>query len=396
VRSLFLLFVFLVPLLPTLGITNFCSAADSSPQKDPALEAPQVNTDPGEEYADKTRLFQGIPGMERSANGRLWALWYAGGTGEGELNYVTLVTSGDDGKTWSGPKLVIDPPGPVRAYDPAIWHDPSGRLWVFWAQSYRWWDGRSGVWAITTDESDQDNPKWSEPRRLCNGIMMNKPTVLSNGDWLLPVAVWKQNAKDSIEHRFDLPEERGGNIFISKDQGKSFQLLGQTDVPHRTFDEHMIVERKDKSLWTLVRTSYGIGESISTDGGKTWSAGKESSIPHINARFFIRRLNSGNLLLVKHNPQDGKTRSDLTAYLSADEGKTWQGGLLLDERPGVSYPDGVQSADGTIYIIYDYARTRDKKILMSTFTEADILAGKPVSENVRQRVLINQATGQKK
>ena len=105
-RSLFLLFVFLVPLLPTLGITNFCSAADSSPQKDPALEAPQVNTDPGEEYADKTRLFQGIPGMERSANGRLWALWYAGGTGEGELNYVTLVTSGDDGKTWSGPKQI--------------------------------------------------------------------------------------------------------------------------------------------------------------------------------------------------------------------------------------------------------------------------------------------------
>ncbi|MCA9018436.1 MAG: exo-alpha-sialidase, partial [Planctomycetaceae bacterium] len=277
---------------------------------------------------------------------------YAGGTGEGELNYVTLVTSGDDGKTWSGPKLVIDPPGPVRAYDPAIWHDPSGRMWVFWAQSYRWWDGRSGVWAITTDESDKENPKWSEPRRLCNGIMMNKPTVLANGDWLLPVAIWKQKAKDSIEHRFDLPEECGGNIFISKDKGKSFQLLGQTDVPHRTFDEHMVVERKDNSLWTLVRTSYGIGESISSDGGKTWSAGKESSIPHINARFFIRRLNSGNLLLVRHNPQDKKTRRDLTAYLSTDDGKTWQGGLLLDERPGVSYPDGVQSDDGTIYIIY--------------------------------------------
>ncbi len=327
-------------LITLLLITAFIQAEEKSDQTDPALVAPPINTSPGKEYADDTRMFQGIPGLSRAANGRLWALWYAGGTGEGELNYVVLVTSGDDGKTWSGPKLVIDPPGPVRAYDPAIWHDPSGRMWVFWAQSYRWWDGRSGVWAVTTDDSDQENPKWTEPRRLCNGIMMNKPTVLSNGDWLLPVAIWKQPAKESIEHRFDLPEERGGNIFISKDQGKTFQLLGQTDVPERTFDEHMIVERKDNSLWTLVRTRYGIGESISTD-----------------------------------------------------DGKTWQGGLLLDERSGVSYPDGVQSDDGTIYIIYDFARTRDKKILMATFTEEDVLAGKPVSDKARLRVLVNQATG---
>ncbi|WP_339682966.1 sialidase family protein [Gimesia maris] len=380
-------------LITLLLITAFIQAEEKSDQTDPALVAPPINTSPGKEYADDTRMFQGIPGLSRAANGRLWALWYAGGTGEGELNYVVLVTSGDDGKTWSGPKLVIDPPGPVRAYDPAIWHDPSGRMWVFWAQSYRWWDGRSGVWAVTTDDSDQENPKWTEPRRLCNGIMMNKPTVLSNGDWLLPVAIWKQPAKESIEHRFDLPEERGGNIFISKDQGKTFQLLGQTDVPERTFDEHMIVERKDNSLWTLVRTRYGIGESISTDGGKTWSKGKASDIPHVNARFFIRRLKSGNLLMVRHNPADKKSRRDLTAFLSQDDGKTWQGGLLLDERSGVSYPDGVQSDDGTIYIIYDFARTRDKKILMATFTEEDVLAGKPVSDKARLRVLVNQATG---
>tara|TARA_R110000850_G_scaffold205605_11_gene331825 strand:+ start:331 stop:1512 length:1182 start_codon:yes stop_codon:yes gene_type:complete len=393
VRSLLRPVSFLITLLL---ITAYIQAEEKLDQTDPALVAPPINTSPGKEYADDTRMFQGIPGLSRAANGRLWALWYAGGTGEGELNYVVLVTSGDDGKTWSGPKLVIDPPGPVRAYDPAIWHDPSGRMWVFWAQSYRWWDGRSGVWAITTDDSDQENPKWTEPRRLCNGIMMNKPTVLSNGDWLLPVAIWKQPAKESIEHRFDLPEERGGNIFISKDQGKTFQLLGQTDVPERTFDEHMIVERKDNSLWTLVRTRYGIGESISTDGGKTWSKGKASDIPHVNARFFIRRLKSGNLLMVRHNPADKKSRRDLTAFLSQDDGKTWQGGLLLDERSGVSYPDGVQSDDGTIYIIYDFARTRDKKILMATFTEEDVLAGKPVSDKTRLRVLVNQATGTSK
>ena len=90
---------------------------------DPALVAQTLKTAPGPNYADSTRIFQGIPGIERAANGRLWALWYAGGPdepGEGPGNYVVLVTSGDDGKTWSGPKLVIDPPGPVRAYDPCL------------------------------------------------------------------------------------------------------------------------------------------------------------------------------------------------------------------------------------------------------------------------------------
>jgi hypothetical protein len=78
-----------------------------SPSADPALLAPPVNTAPGPEYADDTRLFQGIPGIERAANGRLWALWYAGGKGEGPENYAVLVTSGDDGKTWSGSNYLI-------------------------------------------------------------------------------------------------------------------------------------------------------------------------------------------------------------------------------------------------------------------------------------------------
>ncbi len=72
-----------------------------------------------------------------------------------------------------------------------------------------------------------------------------------------------------------------------------------------------------------------------------------------------------------------KTRSHLCAFLSDDDGATWTGGLLLDERSGVSYPDGVQGPDGVIRIIYDFNRTKDKQILMAAFTEADVARGKP-------------------
>ncbi len=170
-------------LLTIIGSALPAAAAEVNDSLTPATPNPS----PGPEYADSARMFQGIPGLERAANGRLWAPLSTGGRGEGPDNYVVLVTSADDGKTWSGPRVVIDPPGDVRAYDSTLWHDPQGRLWVFWAQSSNWWDGRSGVWAMTTEKSGDELPRWSEPRRLCNGIMINKPTVLKSGDWLFPV-----------------------------------------------------------------------------------------------------------------------------------------------------------------------------------------------------------------
>jgi predicted neuraminidase len=182
---------------------------------------------------------------------------------------------------------------------------------------------------------------------------------------------------------------------LSTDEGKTWPPLGQVIVPKRVFDEHMIVERRDGSLWMLVRASYGIGESISRDRGRTWEPGRESDIPHVNSRFFVRRLRSGKLLLIAHNPPDRKSRSHLVARLSEDDGKTWTGGLMIDERLGVSYPDGVEAPDGTIYAIYDYSRTGEKQILMATFTEDDVISGEWRSPKARQRVVVNRATGKR-
>src|SRR5204863_1921356 len=90
-------------------------------------------------------------------------------------------------------------------------------------------------------------------------------------------------------------------------------------------------------------------------------------------RFFIRRVASGKLLLVKNGPLNVRlaVRSNLKAFLSADDGKTWSKGLLLDDRAQVSYPDGFQAPDGTIHIVYDWIRHTDAEILHVKLTEAD-------------------------
>ncbi len=352
---------------------------------------PAAPTPPCEKHLLTQRRFQGIPGIEISPCGKLWATWYAGGVTEGPENYVVLASCADGDVTWSE-KWVVDPPGNVRAYDPTLWMDPLGRLWWFWAQCYsrenlNISDGRNGVWAVIAD--DPEDPVWSEPFRLANGVMMNKPTVLSTGDWAFPTAVWKDHGGAPCPTW--LLDEKLSNITVSSDQGKTFSRRGGADVPCRHFDEHMIVERRDGSLWMLVRTYYGIGQSFSWDGGITWTPGSDTLLGGPGSRFFIRRLHSGRLLLINHvvDVTCPHLRKNLTAYVSEDDGKTWLGGLVLDEREAVSYPDGAQGEDGTLWIIYDRNRYEGGEILLAVFREEDVLAGACVSPKTRLRMMVS-------
>ncbi len=373
----------IITLLTTLLLAPLAAlnAADIT-----SLQPPRHLGSPKTEHAVTNRAFAGIPSLAIAPKGRLWATWYAGVTpGEDLNNYVVLSTSGDEGKTWNE-ILVIDPDagGPVRSFDPELWVSLDGRLFFFWAQMEKGRrDAELGVWCIETSEPDAAQPPWSKPRRIGDGVMMCKPLALSSGEWVLPISLWREH-------------DESAQCVVSNDAGKTWTLRGGCNVPKeaRQFDEHMFIERLDGSFWLLVRTTYGIGESVSTDGGKTWPELKPSDILHTPSRFFISRLVSGNLLLIKHGPLDTRTsRSHLTAYLSKDDGKTWNGGLMLDERLGVSYPDGQQTADGIIRIVYDYNRLDDRNILMATFREEDVSAGKPVSSKVQLRQLVSKATG---
>jgi hypothetical protein len=356
-------------------------AADTSSPPPPKYIGP-----PLPEHAVTNRAFQGIPSVAVAPGGRLWATWYAGVTpGEDSNNYVVLSTSGDGGATWTE-VLTVDPDaaGPIRSFDPEVWVSPDGRLFFSWSHMDKSrHDAELGVWCIETSEPNAATPAWSKPRRINDGVMMCKPLVLSSSEWVLPISTWREH-------------DNSAQMIVSADAGKTWSLRGGCNVPvaDRQFDEHMFIERKDSSLWLLVRTKYGIGESVSTDRGKTWPELKPSTILHTPSRFFISRLASGSLLLVKHGPLATRTgRSHLTAYISKDDGKTWSGGLMLDERSGVSYPDGQQTPDGHIRIIYDYNRVSDRNILLASFREEDVVAGKPVSADVRLRQLVSKASG---
>ena len=334
---------------------------------------------PLEEHAATNRMFTGIPSMAVSLGGRLWATWYAGRTpGEDHNNYVPLSTSGDNGKTWTE-VLIADPDagGPSRSFDPQLWVTPEGRMLWTWTERKGGDSATDQLWLVEIANPDDAAPSFSTPRVIDCGVMMGKPLTLSTGEWALPVCDWYAD-----------PSSR---IVISTDKGVTWEKRGGATGPKddRLYDEHQFLERKDGSLLVMTRTRSGIREAVSADRGKTWSPLEPSKVRHTSARFFLRRLASGRVLLVKHGPVgEDVGRSLLTAYISEDDGATWIGGLLLDERKGISYPDGQQTPDGLIRVIYDFSRTGSQEILMAAFREEDVLSGNAASPSValRQRV----------
>jgi len=348
--------------------------------------APVVISNPGAEFQDDARPGAMIIGMDRTPMGRIWGCWT--GTGDKRDGYFLLATSDDGGTAWSKPRLAIGARSDREqklsgALVGNLWTDPKGRLWLFFDQQLGDPQGRITNWFIRCDEPDAAEPSWSMPVEFAEGCTLNKPTVLINGDWLLPVSDW---------------HKKTARVFVSTDEGASWSQRGSVEFPEWEFDEHMMVELTDGRLWMLARTKGQPHECFSNDAGKTWSKPRQAAtIQNINARFFLRRLNSGRILLVKNgSPSERLTkRSHMSAWISEDDGLTWKGGLILDERHAVSYPDGFEAPDGMINILYDWNRHTDAEILMAKFREQDVVAGQIVSPDAKLLMLVNKATGPK-
>jgi hypothetical protein len=381
---------------------------------DPALLPPKVYIRKFPESL-KPRQFQGIPGIACTSNGTLWATWYGGGNNEGPDNYIMLASC-PEGDQWSEPWLVVRHDHPqVRAFDPTLWVDPQGRLWLFWAQTEvgrkmgdtqndgdgapntnSIWDGRGGVWGICCENPIEQPDVWQPPHRFCHGIMMNKPTVDDQGNWLLPASIWNLKPFDPA-----IPQtQRGPTVTICDPSTMKSQMMATPGhVPDLVFDEHHVVPLTDGrwAMWIRTLNSQWQGAvSYSSDRGKSWSDATLCNITCPNSRFYVGRLHSGALLLISHQISEkvrnfqGKwpTRSHLTAWVSDDEGQTWIGELLIDEREEVSYPDVAMADDGTIHVIYDYQRYKSRQILHVALTEEQIRSGDhPVAIHV-----VNQAT----
>lgn len=337
-------------------------------------------------YSAEKRKWQSAPCICKLDDKTLYCTFSGDNFGGDEEpnNYNVIMKSTDGGQTWKT-VTVIDHTDSVRVHEPILWKDGDGVIWHFWAQSYNWWDGRGGVWAMTLQSPE--NNTWSKPRRICDGVMATPPITLSNGDIMLPVSIWKK-FKGTI-HSY--PNWGNSAVYISKDKGKSFAYVGGANERNTTFDENAIVERADGSLFMIMRCFNRISYSISLDKGETWTE-PQKLMDHTSARSFLAKFPSGNYLLVTND--DTKERRNMTAFLSTDGCKTWDKKLLLDERNTVSYPAGCIDEKGRVYVAYDYSRCNEEEIYFATFTEKDILNGEILEDgSMKKRLIVKGKSG---
>lgn len=341
-------------------------------------------------YTTENRIWQGISSIEVTHKGRIFVTFYSGNVKEHYGNFVLLIKSDDDGKTFSEPVAVAYKDEDHRCYDPVLWIDPLGRLWFIWALM-----PANGVYASICDNPDADELVFSEPRKIGNDVMMCRPTVLSTGEWLFPIAVWRRGLVPHLWQESRIHDsETGAFVYRTEDNGETFTRLGGTRIEGRSFDEHMTLELSDGRIRLFARCGYGIGAADSYDRGKTWGHSFNTGYGGPCSRFHITRLSSGRLLLINHF--NHTSRNNLYAMLSEDEGKTWKYKLLLDERNEVSYPDAVER-NGYIYITYDRERggflnsfeeaySKAREVLVAKITEEDIIAGEQKSDGYLKRV----------
>ena len=311
----------------------------------------------------------GIPGVEVTPGGRLFIVFYSGGQREpAPENMIYLTISEDNGQSFTPPVIIAEPRDGMRAFDPTLWLAPAGILWLIYNRSSKQ-TAEHGVYARICQDPDAVQLKWDDEFRVGFDVpfsfRMNKPIVLSTGEWVMPVTHAAQPTFDWFAGSM----QRQG-VGISRSDRRSWKLYGAVDAPHWAL-ENMIIERQNGSLLMLIRTGAGVlWQSTSSDRGLTWSPGEPTTIPNPGSRFFIRRLPDGDWLMI--NSPDAERRTGIVATLSSDEGETWRRSLALDDRDNVSYPDAAIGQDGTIYAVHDRDRGGVGEILLSVFRKENL------------------------
>lgn len=333
-----------------------------------------------ERFADENRQWQGIPGIEavplENGGTRLWTCWITGSNREPSVgNYCLYSFSDDGGETWMRAfAIAFDENNKnSRTFDPSLFYDGDGNLWLWWNQTnYSSGDKYVGIWCAKISNpgvavnglEDLNSFEISQAKRVCDGLKMNKPTILSNGDWAF------------FSHNFT--RQGYTEMWVSSDKGETWSKKSEMYAPNALFaNETAFAEtvRDGKTVYMAInRTndSYNLAVNYSYDEGLTWTDGVEWDILGASSRPMLKTLPSGNVVYIQHYNTTG--RSMMSIWLSEDGGVTWPHCMVLDARSGVSYPDVTLDAQGNIYVVWDHDRYGDKEILMAKLTEEELLA----------------------
>ena len=268
-----------------------------------------------------------FPGICKTKSGALVVCYregYTHASGNPDDGRVMLVRSDDGGATWGEPWLAYDDP----EYDDrnaAISCMDDGTLAIVWDKYLR---GKH-YWAWLTTSTDEGRT-WSEARKITvqqNVHTRSRGLDLGDGTWLLPWADAEHGAETATW--FTIYDPRTGEL----------EEIQATPTGRREMaDEVAVTRAPNGDLVALIRSPSepALWQTVSSDGGRTWSEVVLSAIPSQFTPCDLITLEDGRLLCAF----SFRERRNERLVVSRDNGKTW------DIEDSVDVFDGTQSVGG--------------------------------------------------
>jgi sialidase-1 len=295
-------------------------------------------------------------------------------SGSGDAGNIDMLVrrSTDGGDTWSEPLVVWDDgdntcgnPAPVVDRDtgviwlPMTWNLGSDHEREIMAGSSR--EARQ----VYVTHSQDDGLTWADPKKISeatrrphwrwyatgpgNAIQLTRGPHA--GRLLIPAN--HSDHSDPEQHPYR------SHVFWSDDHGETWQLGG---VNEGRTNESAVVELADGSILQAMRSYHEQNRramSVSRDGGETW--GKvylDDALDTPVCQANILRYSwpedetRGSKSRILFSSPRGPSRSNLTVWLSYDEGKTWPVSKQI-YTGGSAYSNLVALPDGRVGVLYE-------------------------------------------
>ena len=338
-------------LLPTICLGITCAAATAQVPRAEVLETKVICTEPGR--------YIGWPTVCRTKAGKLFVAF----SGDRDQHVCPwgksqVVTSNDEGATWSAPVTINNTPLDDR--DTGLVETAQGTLLLTWFTSVAF-DKTPGY----ARHAEKATP---ELRREWLGNWTRRSTD-GGATWQSPVRMTGSAPHGSILLRDGRlmqmgktgEGEQGLVAETSTNDGQSWQVIGPVPIApneqYKHYHEPHLAERSDGTLVALFRyqpedpEQHIMRQAESTDGGKTWTQARPTGIwgypPH------LLPLTGGRMIVTY-----GRRKAPFSerACLSTDGGATWdvehEMTLCDAVNSDLGYPSSVQLADGSILTVY--------------------------------------------
>lgn len=148
-------------------------------------------------------------------------------------------------------------------------------------------------------------------------------------------------------------------VGISDDDGQTWKA--SQPIVGLGASQPTLVAKRDGTIVSYHRDNGAapkrVASAVSKDQGESWSIARDTDIPNPGSSLEVIPLKDGRWAMIYNDTENG--RHSLAVAISADEGTTWKWKRHIEQgqsgKAGFGYPSMIQAKDGRLHATYSYS-----------------------------------------